>query len=143
MAVGAVVWYISSFSLGLGAIPWLMMSEIFPTRTRGLAASVATCLNWTLSFAVTETFAMLNDYLGEDGTFWLFAAVCFCGVAGVLVAVPKTKGKSLEKIEDCFSGRSPTAAGRDGGAGGGGVIVIAAATVSAAAAAVALFAVPA
>lgn len=118
VAIAAVITYVSFFSLGLGAIPWLMMSEIFPARTRGLAASVATCLNWTLSFIITETFGTLKDSIGNAGTFWLFGGVCICGVTFVLTIVPETKGKSLEEIEDYFAGRT-----KDGGGGGGSMIV--------------------
>lgn len=46
IAVAMVVIYIAFFGLGLGAIPWLMMSEIFPAKTRGMASSAATLLNW-------------------------------------------------------------------------------------------------
>lgn len=118
IAIASVISYVSFFSLGLGAIPWLMMSEIFPARTRGLAASVATCLNWTLSFIITETFGTLKDNIGNAGTFWLFAGVCIFGVTFVLTVVPETKGKSLEEIEDYFAGRTT-----DGGGGGGGMLV--------------------
>ena len=48
--------YIVSFSLGLGAIPWLIMGELFPAHIRATASSVATLLNWSLSFIVTLCF---------------------------------------------------------------------------------------
>lgn len=51
--------YIAAFSLGMGAVPWIIMSEIFPVHVRGLAGSVATLVNWTASFTVTQTFQSL------------------------------------------------------------------------------------
>ena len=81
VAVASVIAYVSFFSLGLGAIPWLMMSEIFPARTRGLAASVATCLNWTLSFIITETFSSLKVRLP------LFVLIYCCEVLATFIAV--------------------------------------------------------
>ena len=76
LALTSLVGYIVFFSLGLGAIPWLIMGEIFPGHVRALAASAATLLNWCLSFIVTESFASLLSALGPANTFTTFAAVC-------------------------------------------------------------------
>ena len=56
----ALMVYVVSFSLGFGPIPWLMMGEVFPSRIRGAAASIATALNWTFTFLVTKTFMDLQ-----------------------------------------------------------------------------------
>eukprot|EP00043_Microstomoeca_roanoka_P007023 m.68003 g.68003 ORF g.68003 m.68003 type:complete len:507 (+) comp13662_c0_seq1:177-1697(+) len=106
VALVNVIVYIACFSLGLGAIPWLMMSEIFPSRTRGTASSLATLLNWTCSFIVTETFASIKSALHEQGVFWLYGGVCIAGVIYVWLDVPETKGRSLEEIEAYFKGQS-------------------------------------
>ena len=98
----ALVAYIVSFSLGLGAIPWLIMGEIFPGHVRALSSSVATMLNWTCSFIVTETFDYVRVALGPAGTFLGFCAVCVAGFGFVAACVPETKGKSLEEIEALF-----------------------------------------
>ena len=66
LALTSLVGYIVFFSLGLGAIPWLIMGEIFPGDVRALAASAATLLNWCLSFIVTESFASLLSALGRQ-----------------------------------------------------------------------------
>ena len=99
LALAALVAYIVSFSLGLGAIPWLIMGEIFPGHVRALSSSVATMLNWTCSFIVTETFDYVRVALGPAGTFLGFCAVCVAGFVFVAACVPETKGKSLEEIE--------------------------------------------
>ena len=114
VAIIAVVLYIAFFSLGLGAIPWLMMSEIFPLKTRSLAASAATMLNWTLSFAVTEAFPYLKEGITPEGTFWLFAGVCVIGVLFVLTSVIETKGKTLEEITEIFEGTRKDEASGEG-----------------------------
>ena len=90
------------FSLGSGAIPWLIMSEIFPLRIAGYASSMATLLNWTLSFIVTETFKEMNDKLTNAGTFWFYGAICAVGTVFIAFVVPETKGKTLEEIEQSF-----------------------------------------
>ena len=78
------------------------MGEIFPAHVRALAASVATLLNWTLSFLVTETFASLLSALGPAATFTIFGGICAAGVGFVLAFVPETKGKTFEEIEALF-----------------------------------------
>ena len=56
----ALMVYVVSFSFGYGPVPWLMMAEIFPSRIRGPAASLATAFNWTCTFIVTNTFMNLQ-----------------------------------------------------------------------------------
>ena len=56
----ALMIYVVSFSLGFGPIPWLMMGEVFPSRIRGAAASIAAALNWAFTFLVTKTFMDLQ-----------------------------------------------------------------------------------
>eukprot|EP00048_Salpingoeca_helianthica_P015893 m.229221 g.229221 ORF g.229221 m.229221 type:complete len:497 (+) comp17699_c0_seq1:1102-2592(+) len=104
LAVLMVIAYVIFFSLGLGAVPWLMMSEIFPSRVRGLASSVATLINWSCAFIVTETFDSLKNAITESGVFWFYGAVCIAGASYVLVGVPETKGRSLGQIEAYFEG---------------------------------------
>ena len=102
IALVALVVYIGSFSIGLGAIPWLLMAEILPARARGVASSLATLVNWTCSFVVTETFSDVLAVATPQGTFGLFALVCATGVLYVYAYLPETKGKSLDQIEALF-----------------------------------------
>lgn len=105
LALASLVGYILAFALGWGPIPMLLMSEIFPARARGAASAVASLTNWMVAFLITKEFAMLQDVLGMDGTFWFFGTCCFAAVAYVWYSVPETKGKSLEDIELYFLGR--------------------------------------
>merc|ERR1712196_236982 len=106
LALVSLICYIIAFSLGLGPIPWLIMGEIFPSHVRGLASSLATLTNWTLSYIVTQVFAQVADAMTPQGVFFLFAAICASGVAFVLAAVPETKGKSMAEIEELFLSRA-------------------------------------
>ena len=92
-----------SFSLGLGALPWLLMGELFPRAARATASSAATMLNWTCSFVVTLSFASLVNALTPQGVFVLFALICAAGAVWVKAVVPETKGKTLEEISEVFS----------------------------------------
>ena len=90
-------------SVGLGALPWLIMGEIFPRTVRASAASLATMANWTFSFAVTLLFSSAAQLFGPAAVFLVFAAVCAGGAIFVLLAVPETKGVPLEQIQALFT----------------------------------------
>jgi len=102
LAILSMICYIIFFSMGMGAIPWLLMSEIFPAKVRGKAGSVATAINWTCSFIMTETFSMINNALGPALTFVAFAVELTVTFFFVWKYVPETKGKTLEEITRSF-----------------------------------------
>lgn len=90
---------IGCYSMSLAPITWVLISEIFPNRIRGVAISIAVSALWIACFALTFLFPILNKRIGPANTFWTFAAVCFLGLIFVWKYVPETKGKSLEQIE--------------------------------------------
>lgn len=96
---------IACYAISLAPITWVLISEIFPNRVRGLAVSVSVSALWIASFVLTYTFPVISESLGASGTFWLYAAICFAGFAFVFFRVPETKGKSLEQIEVEISAR--------------------------------------
>ncbi|CAH8252854.1 unnamed protein product [Arabidopsis lyrata] len=101
VSVVGVVAMVISCSLGMGPIPWLIMSEILPVNIKGLAGSIATLLNWFVSWLVTMTANMLLAW-SSGGTFTLYALVCGFTVVFVSLWVPETKGKTLEEIQALF-----------------------------------------
>lgn len=94
-----VVLAIGFYAMSLGPITWVLLSEIFPNRVRGVAMAVCTAALWIASFLLTYTFPFLNKGLGTGGTFWLYALICFAGFLFVMKRIPETKGKSLEELE--------------------------------------------
>jgi SP family xylose:H+ symportor-like MFS transporter len=90
---------IACYALSLAPVTWVLISEIFPNRIRGLAVSICVSALWIASFLLTFTFPILNRRLGSAGTFWIYAAICLFGFFFVLLRVPETKGKTLEEIE--------------------------------------------
>jgi MFS transporter, SP family, xylose:H+ symportor len=90
---------IACYALSLAPVTWVLISEIFPNRIRGLGVSISVSALWLASFLLTFTFPILNRQLGTAGTFWIYGAVCLTGFLFVLARVPETKGKSLEQIE--------------------------------------------
>ncbi|HPA20839.1 MAG TPA: sugar porter family MFS transporter [Verrucomicrobiae bacterium] len=91
--------YVSCFAASLGPVVWVVMSEIFPTRIRGRAMSIATVSLWAGCYLVSQTFPMLIDAAGGATAFRTYAAFCAVAIAFVWLAVPETRGRSLEEIE--------------------------------------------
>lgn len=109
VAIGSLMLFVASFAISLGPIFWLLNSEIYPLRTRSKAAALGTFTNWIFNFAVSLTFLLLIDALGQSGAFWLYAAIG--GVTFVFCQrlVPETKDKHLEEIEAEFARRAGVA----------------------------------
>ena len=100
-----ILGYISCFALSVGPVTWVIISEIFPTRIRGRALSIATVFLWTANWVVSQTFPMLdeNQWLADrfhhGFSFWIYGSMCFILLVFMWRRVPETKGKSLEEIE--------------------------------------------
>ncbi|KAG2324289.1 hypothetical protein Bca52824_007017 [Brassica carinata] len=101
LSVVGVVAMVVSFSLGMGPIPWLIMSEILPVNIKGLAGSIATLANWFISWLITMTANLLLAW-SSGGTFTLYGLVCAFTVVFVTLWVPETKGKTLEELQALF-----------------------------------------
>jgi sugar porter (SP) family MFS transporter len=95
----SILFYVAFFALGLGPGPWLIISEIFPTKVRGRAASMATSVLWSGALLVTFTFLSLVNAVKLAGTFAIFAVLSFLCFLFVWKAVPETKGRTLEQIQ--------------------------------------------
>lgn len=99
VAVAALLLYVGSYQLSFGPISWLMVSEIFPLRTRGRGISLSVLMNFGSNAIVTFAFFPLKELLGADNLFLLFGAISLLSLVFVVVTVPETKGLSLEEIE--------------------------------------------
>ncbi|CAK9158353.1 unnamed protein product [Ilex paraguariensis] len=102
LAVSGVLLYIASFSLGMGAVPWVIMSEIFPIHVKGAAGSLVVLVNWLGAWAVSFTFNFLMSW-SSTGTFLIYSGFCALTVLFVAKMVPETKGKTLEEIQACIN----------------------------------------
>jgi sugar porter (SP) family MFS transporter len=94
-----VLSYVSFFSFGMGPGVWVVMSELFPTRIRGRAMSVATVALWLACLVITLTFLSLVKAFTASGAFRIYALLCAVAVYFVWRVMPETKGKNLEEIE--------------------------------------------
>lgn len=94
-----VVLAIACYAMTLAPVTWVVLSEIFPNRIRGMAMAFSTFSLWVACFVLTYTFPLLNAGLGAYGTFWLYGIICILGFVFIKLKLPETKGKSLEEIE--------------------------------------------
>ncbi|XP_056169691.1 sugar transporter ERD6-like 6 isoform X4 [Syzygium oleosum] len=101
LSVVGVVALVVAFSVGMGPVPWVIVSEIFPANIKGLAGSMATLANWSTTWAITLTANLLLDW-SAGGTFTIYAVVAACTVVFVILFVPETKGRTLEEIQSSF-----------------------------------------
>jgi sugar porter (SP) family MFS transporter len=106
--------YVSCFAASLGPVVWVVMSEIYPTRIRGRAMSVATVVLWAACYLVSQTFPMVVQRWGSAAAFWGYAVMCVLTIVFVALFVPETKGRSLEEIERMWRTPEPPPAGPPG-----------------------------
>jgi SP family arabinose:H+ symporter-like MFS transporter len=98
----AVLAYVASFAFSMGVVGWVLVSEIYPTRTRGRAMALATGAVWAACFLVSQTFPIFKE-MSISKTFWGYAVLCVAAIIFVWIWVPETKGRSLEEIEMSWS----------------------------------------
>ena len=94
-----VIGYCVAFGIGLGPVMWLLISEIYPTKIRGKAMSLATLSVWGSNWVVAGTFLSLLHGAGPANTFWLYGFISVAAFIFCYVFVPETKGRTLEAIE--------------------------------------------
>jgi len=105
IAVVSLIIYMASYSIGFAGIPFMVTSEIFPSKARGTAGAIGTVVSWMSSFIVTNQFQNMRNTLNRDGTFWLFSGINFVGVIFISLCVPETKGRTLEEIQAHFTSK--------------------------------------
>lgn len=99
IALVSLMVYVGSFAFSLGPIVWLLISEIYPLRVRGLGMSVAAFSNWTANFIVAMFFLTMIERLGQRDTFLVYAFLSILTIVFVRFAVPETKQEQLECIK--------------------------------------------
>lgn len=97
--------YISTFSLGFGPIPGVMMGELFSPDVKGLALGIVCVIASLLEFVVVKMYQNLLDWFNYGITFWIFAGFCILGTAFVWFLVPETKNKTLQEIQNELNGK--------------------------------------
>jgi sugar porter (SP) family MFS transporter len=96
----AILLYVAAFAISLGPVMWTLISEVFPSKIKGIAISVVGFFNSLVSFSVTQIFPWELTNLGPTTTFALYALLSFLAVIFVYKYVIETKGRSLEEVEE-------------------------------------------
>ncbi|KAL5768417.1 hypothetical protein ACOSP7_014969 [Xanthoceras sorbifolium] len=97
LAMGGSLVYIATFSMGMGPIPWVLMSELFPLNIKGIGGGLVTLTNWIGSWVISYTFICLFSW-SSSGIFYLYGSMCVLAMIFTIKFVPETKGRTLEEI---------------------------------------------
>jgi len=94
-----ILGFVASFALSCGPVMWVLFSELFPNRLRGLAVSFVGLINSAVSFLVQLVFPWELENLGNSATLLIYGVFAIVGLVFFMRALPETKGKSLEELE--------------------------------------------
>jgi MFS family permease len=94
-----ILGFVASFAVSLGPIMWVLFSELFPNRVRGIAISFSGLVNSMVAFLVTFIFPWQLETIGNSVTFLIYGVFAIAGFALVMRILPETKGRSLEELE--------------------------------------------
>lgn len=94
-----ILMYIASFSASVGAVTWVIVSEIFPNKLRSKAMSISIVSLWMANFLLILVFPLMLSRLGGAAAFLIFDVMCVLLLLYAIFRVPETKGKSLEELE--------------------------------------------
>ena len=94
-----ILGFVAGFALSLGPVMWVLFSELFPNRIRGIAISFVGLINSSVSFIVQLVFPWELENFGNSVTFLIYGLFAVVGLVIVMKLLPETKGKSLEELE--------------------------------------------
>jgi MFS family permease len=100
-----ILLFVSFYAVSIGPVMWVLFSELFPNRIRGLAISFVGLVNLTFAFLVQLVFPWQLSNFGNALTFFLYALFAIIGLLFIVAKVPETKGKSLEELEMLFTSK--------------------------------------
>lgn len=106
LALIGLALYIIFFSPGMGTVPWIVNSEIYPLRYRGVCGGIAATANWISNLIVAQSFLSLTQSIGTSWTFLIFGLIAVIALLFVLACVPETKGLPIEEIEQMLEKRA-------------------------------------
>jgi sugar porter (SP) family MFS transporter len=95
----ALLVYISFFAASFAPVMWVIISEIYPNRIKGLAMSFSTAVSWLCTFLTVYFAPVIQGSLGLSYLFGIFGVFSIIAFVFVKFWIPETKGKSLEQIE--------------------------------------------
>ena len=97
--------YVFCTAISISAVVFVLLSEMYPNRVRGLAMSIAGFALWIGTYLIGQLTPWMLENLTPAGTFFLFAFMCLPYLYIMWKHVPNTTGKTLEEIEDYWKGK--------------------------------------
>ena len=94
-----ILGFVACFAISIGPVMWVLFSELFPNRIRGLAISFVGLVNSGVSFTVQLLFPWQLANLGNAATFFIYGVFAIIGLLLIARLLPETRGKSLEELE--------------------------------------------
>ncbi|XP_057593615.1 solute carrier family 2, facilitated glucose transporter member 12 [Hippopotamus amphibius kiboko] len=98
LSLASLLVYVAAFSIGLGPMPWLVLSEMFPGGIRGRAMALTSSMNWGVNLLISLTFLTVTDLIGLPWVCFIYTIMSLASLVFVVVFIPETKGCSLEQI---------------------------------------------
>ena len=94
-----IIGFVACFAISLGPVMWVLFSELFPLKVRGIAISFVGFVNSAVSAGVQFIFPWELSTIGSSLTFLIYGLFAFAGLVFIIRVIPETKGKSLEELE--------------------------------------------
>ncbi|NXY45236.1 GTR12 protein, partial [Ceuthmochares aereus] len=98
LSLASLLVYVAAFSIGLGPMSWLVLSEIFPGGIRGRAMALTSSMNWGINLLISLTFLTVTELIGLSWVCFIYTIMSLASLAFIIVFIPETKGCSLEQI---------------------------------------------
>ncbi|PZC79319.1 hypothetical protein B5X24_HaOG216468 [Helicoverpa armigera] len=92
------------YNIGLGSVPYVLISELFAINVRSLASSLLISWTWLSSFLLLRYYGSLAVLVGLHGTYYICASVTLLGALYIFFIIPETKGKAQEQIDEDLDG---------------------------------------
>jgi sugar porter (SP) family MFS transporter len=99
MVLIGILSFVAGFGVSLGPVMWVLFSELFPNRLRGIAISFCGLINSSISFLVQLVFPWELENFGPATTFLIYGSFAIVGLIFVMRVLPETKGRSLEQLQ--------------------------------------------
>lgn len=87
------------WSTGIGQIPWMLISEVFPYRGRSVASGIAAATAYIEAFVFIKTYYFFHQTFSISGVFAFYGSITLFGTLCIVLFLPETEGRSLAQIE--------------------------------------------
>ncbi|XP_047180510.1 inositol transporter 1-like [Vigna umbellata] len=106
IAILGLVLYILFYAPGMGPMPWIVNSEIYPQEYRGLCGGMSATVNWICSVIMSTSFLSVVDAIGLGQSFMILLGVSAISIVFVIFLMPETKGLTFEEVANVWNERA-------------------------------------